>query len=92
MMARTYKFIILEASYDEIMDTTRHSKKVIDSINYVWDDHIRVVECKHEKFEDNCVDLYQEDGETANFVQSVGGVLYYWTDVMTKTEIIEAFE
>jgi hypothetical protein len=89
---KTHKFLILEGSYDEIMDVVRHGQDTLDRIAYVWEPHMRVIECKHEIFDDNCVDLYQEDGKTTNFVQSVDGTLYYWEDVMTKFEIIEAFE
>jgi hypothetical protein len=89
---KTHKFIILHVDQDESFDVVRHGQDLLDRICHTWDDRIRVVECRHPVFEDNCVDLFDENGNDTSFVQDIKGNLYYWTDVMTKFEIIEAFE
>lgn len=92
-MARTYKFLIIHGVYDvDDLDIVRHGREVRDRISQNWEESLRVVECRHEIFEDNCVELYDDNGQSQSFVQSVNTTLYYWEDMMTRFEIVEAFE
>lgn len=84
---KTYKFLILASSSyflegevpDEIWEKMRKSD----------DDYMRVIECHHEKFSDNCFEVCDGDYE---LVRAVDGTLYYFSDVMTRMDIIKEFE
>jgi hypothetical protein len=86
-MGKTHKFLILAASSyflegevpDDIWDQMRKSD----------DDCLRVIECHHEKFSDNVIDVCDGDYE---LVCDVDGRLYYFHDVMTRMDIIKEFE
>jgi hypothetical protein len=56
---------------------------------YTDEPRLRFVKGHHEEFEDNVI----EDEDTGlEFFRSTDGFLYYFTDYMTKLEVINEFE
>jgi len=96
-MKKSHKFLILEDYYGENVDVVRHDQAVVDRIHAVDYPEIRLIECAHEKFEDNCVDLFNTPllGDTDNFqsyVKDIHGRLFYWQEVHSKEDLVAYFE
>ena len=80
------KFLILVEDSDWV---SREIDDVSVQTQLVGSDHqyMEIITCHHENFNDNCIEI-----EGYELVRDVDGRLFYFTDHMTKGELIKRFE
>jgi hypothetical protein len=91
---RTHKFLILFGDVEYVLDFCGlKDESIRDQIVYNEEPRLKVIECKHEQFEDNVVHVEDiDDCGGFDFIRDVNGKLWYFVDHMTKTDIINKFE
>ena len=90
-MKRTYKFLVMIQDWDDF-DYGTVPKDIVSNYYYASEAFMTVLECHHEKWEDNLVAVNEYGGDQVQLVKTARGNYYYWEDVWSKTDVINAFE
>ncbi len=89
---RKHKFLIVVGDSEWVIENMR-DEELANSVVYNEDSRLKVVECYHEKFEDNCIEAEDiDDCGNHTLLRDVNGNLWFFDDCWSKADVINAFE
>ena len=92
-MKKTHKFLVCLGDSDWIADEI--DPQYHPQIEWCDDPNIEVIECHHENFMDNLVEIPMDGYGPEYFhelLKDVNGKLYVWTDYKTRAQLINEME